>query len=92
MTAAELQTVARRVVNARKCLNVREGWTRSEDTLPPSLLEDGEPLPESPRLSRERLDTMIAAYYEERGWDREGLVPMTLRRVLGLDGPEFGNH
>jgi aldehyde:ferredoxin oxidoreductase len=91
ITAGELHVVARRVVNARKCLNVREGWTRSEDTLPPSLLEDGEPLPESPRLSRDRLETMIAAYYEERDWDREGLVPIALRRELGLDGPEFGN-
>ena len=38
ITANELHTVARRVVKARKCLNEREGWTRSEDTLPPRLL------------------------------------------------------
>src|SRR5262249_1873281 len=34
----ELHEVARRVVNARKCLNQREGWTPAEDTLPPRLL------------------------------------------------------
>ena len=38
---AELHTVARRVVNARKCLNQREGWTRQEDTLPARLLDGG---------------------------------------------------
>ena len=75
MTANELRTIARRVVNARKCLNEREGWTSSEDTLPPRLLEQGDPRRGSPSLSRERLDTMIAAYYEERGWDDAGRVP-----------------
>jgi aldehyde:ferredoxin oxidoreductase len=92
MTAGELHTVARRVINARKCLNIREGWTRSEDTLPPSLLEDGESLAKSPRLSRERLDSMIAAYYEERGWADDGGVPVGLRRELGLENPAFGDH
>ncbi len=34
-TAPELRMAAKRIVNARKCLNQREGWSRSEDTLPP---------------------------------------------------------
>ena len=29
------------MVNARKCLNQREGWTRAEDTLPARFLSDG---------------------------------------------------
>ena len=32
------EAAARRVVNARKCLNQREGWTRAEDTLPARFL------------------------------------------------------
>ncbi len=65
-TALELHTVARRVVNARKCLNEREGWTRREDTLPPRLLQANEPPPGEPGLSRQRLEIMISAYYQER--------------------------
>src|SRR5436305_7439285 len=38
--ADELRTTARRVVNARKCLNQREGWSRLEDALPPRFLSD----------------------------------------------------
>ena len=57
-----------------------------------ALLEEGEPSHESPRLSRERLDTMIAAYYQARGWDQAGRVPMSLRQELGLDSPAFGIH
>ena len=80
----ELRTSARRVVNARKCLNQREGWTRAEDTLPARFLTEDQ------GLSRGRLETMIASYYEGRGWDEAGLVPATLRRELSLIGPEFG--
>jgi aldehyde:ferredoxin oxidoreductase len=87
--ADQLRTTARRVVNARKCLNQREGWTRAEDTLPPRFL--AEPTdPAAPSLSRGRLDAMIAAYYAGRGWDDQGQVPWALRVELGLDDPAFG--
>jgi aldehyde:ferredoxin oxidoreductase len=91
MTAQELKTIARRVVNARKCLNQRQGWTRLEDTLPARLLEPASGN-EAHGLSRQRLDTMIAAYYQERGWDSEGRVPPGLRRELDLHDPAFGDE
>jgi aldehyde:ferredoxin oxidoreductase len=89
MSASELKTVARRIVNARKCLNQREGWTRSEDTLPARFLEPAE---SAPRLSRERLNCMITAYYQERSWDSEGKVPESLRGELHLNEPAFGEE
>jgi aldehyde:ferredoxin oxidoreductase len=82
--AEELRQAARRVVNARKCLNGREGWTRAEDTLPARFLSD------ESGLSRERLQAMIAAYYEARGWDELGRVPRSVRVGLSLGGLEFG--
>jgi aldehyde:ferredoxin oxidoreductase len=90
ITKHEVATLAQRVVNARKCLNEREGWTRAEDTLPERLLGSIESSAVAPGLSRQRLETMIAAYYLERGWDREGKVPSDLRRKLGLNDPAFG--
>ena len=39
MSAEELHTTATRIVAAKKLFNVRAGWTPSEDTLPPRLLE-----------------------------------------------------
>jgi len=88
--ADELRTVARRVVAARKCLNGREGWTRAEDTLPPRFLTEEDPGSAAPTLSRGRLDAMIAAYYQARGWTDDGRVTADARRALGLDGPAFG--
>ncbi len=90
MTGHELETIGKRVVSARKCLNEREGWTRAEDTLPPRLLTEHDSLPGAPGLSRRRLDTMIEAYYRERGWNDEGRVTAELRVALGLDDPALG--
>lgn len=90
VSAEELRSVARRVVNARKCINQREGWTAEEDTLPARLLSDRPTAPDAPCLSRSQLDSMIAAYYQARGWTSDGRVPVALRRELGLDDPAFG--
>ncbi len=84
---AEMERVGRRVVTLRKLWNVREGWTRDEDTLPPRLLE--EPLRgaagDGVTLSRGDLVRMIASYYAAHGWTPEGAVPDALVRELGLD-------
>jgi aldehyde:ferredoxin oxidoreductase len=78
------------VVNARKCVNIREGWTPREDTLPPRFLSETPSSPGAPFLSRDRLDAMIAAYYKARGWSPDGRVPFELRLTLLLDDPAFG--
>jgi aldehyde:ferredoxin oxidoreductase len=90
-TRSEVLIVARRIVNARKCVNQREGWTAAEDTLPPRFFSDAPDAPGAPFLPRSRLDAMIAAYYAARGWIPDGRVPDQLRRELGLDDPAFGS-
>src|SRR5436305_2562718 len=40
VTGAELRTVARRIMTAKKLFNVREGWTPAEDTLPQRMLSE----------------------------------------------------
>src|SRR5690242_1199693 len=63
---AELEATARRIVLAKRAFNAREGWTRADDTLPERFLS--EPLEvasgRTAALTRERLDAMIAEYYE----------------------------
>src|SRR5205085_6634952 len=86
VTAEELRRAARRIVNAKKLYNIREGWTPAEDTLPRRFLSEG--LPDGPNatavLPRERLQTMIQAYYAARNWDAEGRVPAEAVERLGL--------
>jgi len=90
MTAQELKNLARRVVNARKCLNEREGWDRREDSLPARFLSGSDAQAGTKGLSRERFAEMLEAYYSERGWDRDGRVPRSLRRELEIDEAVFG--
>jgi aldehyde:ferredoxin oxidoreductase len=90
ITADELRTTARRIVTARKCFNQREGWTAAEDTLPSRLLSEAPEQPGSSFLSRSRLEAMVAAYYEHRGWTGQGRVSAVIRADLGLDDPAWG--
>ena len=75
VTGDELLATAKRIVLAKRMFNLREGWTRADDTLPPRLL--GESLEmasgRSATLTAATLDTMIDAYYEMRALDPEGL-------------------
>jgi len=48
---------------------------------PPTPLPQGE---RGAKLPRERLQTMIQAYYTARGWDRQGNVPAAVVAALGL--------
>jgi aldehyde:ferredoxin oxidoreductase len=81
-SADDLRLAGERITNLKKRFNVREGWTRLEDTLPPRVLapDDGVPT----RLSRPWLDRMIAAYYAVRGWDEDGLIPPEHLERIGL--------
>jgi len=85
--ADELRRAAERVVTARKLFNIREGWTRGEDTLPARFLQEA--LPDGPAegasLSAWGLNRMIAAYYAARGWTPEGDVPSSAVSRMGLD-------
>ena len=85
VSADELRKVAVRVVEARKALNQREGWTRAEDTLPDRLFDEGHAEPTAkPALTRERLESLIDAYYSQRGWSGEGRIGRKFAESSGL--------
>jgi len=84
--ADELRLTAKRIVTAKKLYNQREGWSRAEDTLPRRFFSEGLPstTDQPATLPKERLDAMIASYYQARGWDDEGRVPEDLVRMYSL--------
>lgn len=87
VNAAELQTTAHRIITTKKLFNIREGWTAAEDTLPRRFLTESLPNGAVPggTLPRERLQAMIQAYYQARGWGPEGQVPSELVTQLDVD-------
>ena len=68
----DLIRVGERVWNLEKLYNLREGFSKIDDTLPPRLLE--EPIQEGPSKGWvSNLDPMLAEYYRGRGWDENGI-------------------
>lgn len=83
-SADELQATAARIVAAKKVFNVRAGWQRAEDTLPPRMLARALADDPAAQLSQAQLDAAISAYYAARGWSAEGQPPADLEHCLGL--------
>jgi aldehyde:ferredoxin oxidoreductase len=75
--------IAGRIETLIRLFNVREGFTRSDDTLPYRTLF--EPLPDGPAkgqfIGKDNLNRMIDEYYTCRGWDSAGVpTEATLRK------------
>jgi aldehyde:ferredoxin oxidoreductase len=84
-TAEDFAKTGERLYNLARVYCVREGITRTDDTLPARLLE--EPLPEGPAKGQVvNLDPLLDAYYEYRSWDKKTGKPTKEKLIeLGLD-------
>ncbi|HSB69384.1 MAG TPA: aldehyde ferredoxin oxidoreductase family protein [Candidatus Methylomirabilis sp.] len=83
----ELERIGERICNLERVLNVRQGISRKDDTLPWRVQH--EPIPDGPskgmRCAPEELDRMLDEYYSLRGWTPDGLPTPERLRALGLD-------
>jgi aldehyde:ferredoxin oxidoreductase len=81
-------TIAGRIETLIRMFNLREGFTRKDDTLPYRTLF--EPLPDGPAKGRfigeENLNRMIDDYYVCRGWDSQGVPTEAILRKYDLSG------
>ena len=86
MTADDLRQSGERINNLKKLFNIREGWMRDHDTLPPRVLDETLPtgVVQGVGLNRKDLDMMIRSYYRARGWTEDGLIPESKLRDLNL--------
>jgi aldehyde:ferredoxin oxidoreductase len=83
----ELERMGERICNLERALNVREGISRKDDTLPWRVQH--EPIPEGPSKGMycppEELGRMLEEYYDLRGWTQDGIPTPERLRALGLD-------
>jgi aldehyde:ferredoxin oxidoreductase len=71
-STGDLIRAGERVWNLERLYNLREGFTRADDTLPARLLE--EPVSEGPSKGWvSKLEPMLKEYYRARGWDENGV-------------------
>ena len=76
--AEGLRKAGERINLVRKAFNVREGWKRADDTLPPRVVEGGS-------VTESSLAETVAGYYGARGWGGEGVPSREALRGLGLN-------
>ncbi len=81
--------IAGRVETLIRLFNLREGFTRKDDTLPYRTLF--EPLPDGPArgqcIGEENLNRMLDEYYACRGWDPDGVPTQSTLRQYDLSDP-----
>ena len=87
LTVDELRTIGERAWNATRLFNVREGFSRAEDSMPERFtqpLEAGGPA-EGNAISESEFETMLEDYYDRRGWTDEGVPTAETLDRLGID-------
>jgi aldehyde:ferredoxin oxidoreductase len=83
-TEEDLMQAGERIWTLERLYNLREGFTREDDTLPERLLND--PVQEGPSEGfTANLAPMIKEYYAFRAWDENGIPRPHKLRELGLD-------
>lgn len=89
VTAAELETTARRIVLTKRLYNLREGWATEDDWLPDRILTEPVSMQSgrTGRLRPEQLRSMIDSYYAGRGLDSRGSPTPETLEAHGLSLP-----
>ncbi len=90
ITPEELAVAGERINTLAKLINVREGMTRNDDTLPWKVMnlpvsDDGPA--KGALVTQEELDLLLDDYYQARGWTVEGIPTKT--KLQALDLQEF---
>lgn len=81
----ELLKVGERANTMMRLFNLREGFGRAEDMLPPRMFEPiGSGALKGERIDPERFQEMLSLYYQMCGWDAETGVP-TEAKLADLD-------
>ncbi len=79
----DLLTAGERIWNLERLYNLRVGFTRSDDSLPPRFLDT--PLKEGPSQGKVvHLQEMLDEYYRFRSWDVQGIPTPNKLKALGL--------
>jgi aldehyde:ferredoxin oxidoreductase len=89
----ELRRIGERIQVSKRLFNQREGWRPEDDWLPPRLLSEALPtgVAQGVALTAGELKEMISGYYQARGLDENGFVPvkkLNELKITPVSGPE----
>ncbi|MDR0493491.1 MAG: aldehyde ferredoxin oxidoreductase C-terminal domain-containing protein, partial [Nitrososphaerota archaeon] len=87
ITPQEFGVAGERIITLAKLINLREGFTRDDDTLPWKVInqpisDDGPS--KGAVITQDELDLLIDDYYQARGWTVEGIPSKAKLQELDL--------
>ncbi len=80
-SSEDLMRAGERIWNLERLYNLREGFTRADDTLPARFFNDAI---DNRVISREEFQKTLDEYYRMRGWDEQGIPTERLLKELQL--------
>jgi aldehyde:ferredoxin oxidoreductase len=88
VSTEELGVAAERINTLARLINIREGLSRKDDSLPWKVMNV--PIPDDGPVkgavvTQDELDLMLDDYYEARGWTFEGVPKVEKLKALGMD-------
>ncbi len=88
MAPEELKKAGERINTVARLINIREGLSRKDDTLPWKVMNM--PIPDEGPVkgavvTQEELDLLLDDYYESRGWTLEGVPTTAKLKELGME-------
>lgn len=88
MTPEEVKKAGERINTIARVINVREGLSRKDDTLPWKVMN--QPIPDDGPVkgaivTQEELDLLLDDYYQARGWTPDGVPTAEKLKELGMD-------
>ncbi len=83
MTMSDFKKAGERIHVLERYMNIREGGSKKDDTLPARLLKEGREC--DPKKRPVPLDKMLSKYYKARGYDSNGVPTNELLKKLGIE-------
>jgi len=87
VTAEEIRRVGEKALNLTRLFNIKEGFTRRDDTLPPRLFS--QPATRGPSkgqvVDKAAFEKMLDEYYQCMGWDKNGVPSEEKLKELGIE-------
>jgi aldehyde:ferredoxin oxidoreductase len=88
VTPQEMGLAGERIQTLAKLINLREGFSRKDDTLPWKVMN--KPVPDDGPtkgavITKEELELLLDDYYEARGWTKQGIPTKAKLTELGLE-------
>ncbi len=85
---AQLMEIGERIYTIERMFNLREGFTRKDDTLPERYFKEttkiGLPRVKEKKIDKEKFDKMLDEYYWLHGWSKGGVPQRETLEKLGL--------